>query len=62
MASMPIVPSQYWNSVHGRTPGEAAQDAEGLQTMRTLANNMAWMLNALPPHPEREPKLMTNFI
>ena len=62
ISNMPIVPSQYWNSVHGRTPGEAAQDAEGLQTMRTLANNMAWMLNALPPHPEREPKLMTNFI
>ncbi len=62
ISNMPIVPSQYWNIVHGRTPGEAAQDAEGLQTMRTLANNMAWMLNALPPHPERETKTMTNFI
>lgn len=62
IANMPVVPSQYWNSVHGRVPGDAAQDAEGLQTMRTLANNMTWMLNALPAHPEREPKTMTNFI
>lgn len=65
--NMPLVPSQYWNSVHGRTPGEAAQDAEGLQTMRTLGRNMAWMLNNLhglhsaPPQPE-QPSIMTNFI
>lgn len=65
--NMPLVPSQYWNSVHGRTPGEAAQDAEGLQTMRTLGRNMAWMLknlNGTPcslPQPE-QPKIMTNFI
>ena len=64
ISNMPVVPSQYWNSVHGRTPGEAAQDAEGLQTMRALANNMAWMLNALDgkPHPEREARQSTNFI
>lgn len=64
ISNMPVAPSQYWNSVHGRTPGEAAQDAEGLQTMRALADNMAWMLNALDakPHPQREPRQSTNFI
>ena len=55
---MPIVSSQYWNSVHGLLPGEAVQDAEGLQTMRTLGNNMAWLLKSLKqggePLPERE--------
>ncbi len=62
--NMPVVSSQYWNSVHGRLPGEAAQDAEGLQTMRTLGRNMAWMLQNLHPEsaPEAEPKIMTNFI
>lgn len=52
---MPVVSSQYWNSVHGRLPGEAAQDAEGLQTMRVLARNMArwlrpdcWLRKAVP--------------
>ena len=63
---MPVVSSQYWNSVHGLKPGEALQDAEGLQTMRTLGNNMAWMLKSLKngghPQPEREPGIMTNFI
>lgn len=63
---MPIVSSQYWNSVHGRLPGEASQDAEGLQTMRTLGINMAWMLKSLKtgnqPMPEKEPGIMTNFI
>ncbi len=64
ISNMPVVPSQYWNSVHGRTPGEAARDAEGLQTMRTLADNIAWLLNALEnrPHPEREPAVKTHFI
>ncbi len=64
ISNMPVVPSQYWNSVHGRLPGEAAQDAEGLQTMRTLGRNMAWMLRNLHPEaaPEPEPKIMTNFI
>lgn len=42
--NMPVVSSQYWNSVHGRLPGEASQDIEGLQTMRTLGRNMAWLL------------------
>ena len=63
---MPVVSSQYWNSVHGRLPGEASQDAEGLQTMRTLGDNMVWVLKSLKnggqPIPEREPGIMTNFI
>ena len=63
--NMPVVPSQYWNSVHGAAAGEAADDAEGLQTMRTLAHNMAWMLRDLQskhiPAGE-EKKLKTNFI
>jgi len=63
---MPVVSSQYWNSVHGRLKGEAAQDEEGMQTMRTLGDNMAWMLKNLEaggsPRPECEPPLMTNFI
>ena len=63
--NMPVVPSQYWNSVHGRNPGEALQDAEGLQTMRTLAHNMAWMLrnlrNSNTPT-ETEERIHTNFI
>ena len=44
MLNMPIVTSQYWNIAYGRDEGEAAQDCEGMQTMRTLARNMAWML------------------
>lgn len=63
---MPVVPSQYWNSVHGRLPGEAALDAEGLQTMRTLGRNMVWMLKNLKnggePIPEREEAVRTSFI
>ena len=66
ITNMPVVSSQYWNSVHGRTPGEAEQDAEGLQTMRTLGRNMAWMLKNLrgsgQPLPEAEQHIMTNFI
>ena len=63
--NMPVVSSQYWNSVHGWEKGEAQQDAEGLQTMRTLARNMAWMLRNLAKEqrPESEkPKMRTNFI
>ena len=63
--NMPVVSSQYWNSVHGWEKGEAKEDAEGLQTMRTLARNMAWMLRNLQKeqYPESEkPKLRTNFI
>ena len=65
ISNMPIVPSQYWNSVHGNTPEEVKQDLEGLQTMRTLATNMAWILKSienreLPKHEEE--KQRTNFI
>lgn len=64
--NMPVVTSQYWNSVHGAAPGEAREDGEGLQTMRTLARNMAWMLRKLhadsTPTPEPEPMIRTNFI
>lgn len=67
--SMPIVSSQYWNQVHGNTPEEVRQDAEGLQTMRTLGNNMAWLLKCIEAgkragiaFPEREPVVRTNFI
>lgn len=67
--SMPIVSSQYWNQVHGNTPEEVRQDAEGLQTMRTLGNNMAWLLKCIEAgkragiaFPEREPVMRTNFI
>lgn len=47
MMNMPVVTSQYWNIVYGREEGQAALDAEGMQTMRTLAHNMAWMLRSL---------------
>ena len=63
--NMPVVPSQYWNSVHGAAPGEALQDLEGLQTMRTLAHNMAWMMRNLAKEPAPkcdEKKLKTSFI
>ncbi|MCD7916284.1 MAG: flavodoxin family protein [Tannerellaceae bacterium] len=63
--NMPVVPSQYWNIVHGLLPGEIQQDPEGLQTMRTLGKNMAWMLKTLQletaPCPEPE-RAWTNFI
>lgn len=65
--NMPIVSSQYWNVVYGRDQGEALQDAEGVQTMRTLGHNMAWLLKAIhiadaPAHPAPEPRIPTNFI
>ncbi len=47
ICGMPIVSSQYWNSVHGRTPGQALQDEEGLQTMRTLARNMVFLIQSI---------------
>lgn len=66
---MPIVSSQYWNQVHGNTPDEVRQDKEGLQTMRTLANNMAWLLKCIEAgkekgitFPQREAPQVTNFI
>jgi multimeric flavodoxin WrbA len=66
--NMPIVGSNYWNEIHGNTAEEAAQDAEGLQTMRMLGNNMAWLLKCIALGkeagiaPETEKKLWTNFI
>ena len=53
---MPVVSSQYWNTVHGMMPGEAAQDAEGLQTMRTLGKNMAWLIKNIKQGGEPVPK------
>ena len=67
MMNMPVVTSQYWNIAYGLAPGEATQDTEGMQTMRTLADNMAWLLkkihaNGNPDYPEREEWLGMNFI
>jgi multimeric flavodoxin WrbA len=66
ISQMPVVSSQYWNMVHGFTPDDVRKDLEGLQIMRTLGNNMAWMLKSIrdgkQTPPEREPKVMTNFI
>lgn len=68
ISGMPIASSQYWNSVHGREPGQAAQDEEGLQTMRTLARNMAFLMKSIALGkekyglPEREAFRPMNFI
>ena len=68
ICGMPVVSSQYWNSVHGHTPGQAEQDLEGLQTMRTLARNMAFLIKSIAlgkAHfglPQKEEKIHTNFI
>lgn len=69
ISQMPVAGSTYWNSVHGRVPGEAAQDAEGLQTMRNLARNMAWMMKCFEAGkengillPETERGHSTHFI
>ena len=69
ISNMPIVSSQYWNMVHGNTPEEVVQDLEGMQTMRTLGKNMAWLLNCIKAGresgvklPEKEQIARTNFI
>ena len=68
ITNMPVASSQYWNSVHGCQPGEAAQDAEGLQTMRTLARNMTFLMKSITLGkakyglPEKEERIGTNFI
>lgn len=68
ISGMPIASSQYWNSVHGGAPGEAEQDAEGLQTMRTLARNMSFLMKSIALGkeqfglPEKEIHAWTNFI
>jgi multimeric flavodoxin WrbA len=65
---MPIATGQYWNGIHGREAGEAAQDAEGLQMMRTLARNMTFLMKSIALGreqygiPQREPFQRTNFI
>ena len=67
--SMPIVTSSYWNQIHGNTPQEALQDEEGLDTMRQLGENMAWLLRCIEAgktsgieRRELQPKRRTNFI
>lgn len=69
MSSMPVVTSQYWNQVHGFKPEDVLRDTEGLQTMRTLAKNMAWLLQCIEagrkngvPEPQYEHIVLTNFI
>ena len=65
---MAVATSQYWNSVHGRTPGEAEKDLEGLQTMRTLARNMTFLMRSIALGkekyglPEKEERIYTHFI
>ena len=68
ICGMPVASSTYWNSVHGRTPGEAAQDGEGLVTMRNLAKNMAFLMRSIALGrekyglPQPEDRVMTNFV
>ena len=68
ISNMPIASSQYWNSVHGRAPGEAEQDAEGLQTVRVLARNMAFLMKSIALGkekyglPKKEEHVYTHFI
>jgi len=65
IAQMPVVSSQYWNMVHGFEPEHVLRDVEGLQTLRVLANNMAWLIKSIksgePPPATEKPRLMTNF-
>ena len=68
-AQMPIVTSRYWNMVHGQTPEEVQKDLEGMQIMRVLGRNMAWLLWSIEAGqkagiaiPEQEPRISTNFI
>lgn len=69
ITNMPIVGSNYWNMVHGNTPEQVRQDEEGMQTMRILGNNMAWLLRCIQagkeagvPEPAKEEKIRTNYI
>lgn len=68
ISGMPVASSQYWNSIHGRMPGEANEDGEGLQTMRTLAKNMSFLMKSIALGkeklglPAREEKIFTNFV
>lgn len=68
ISGMPVASSQYWNSVHGLAPGEAQQDAEGMQTVRTLAENMSFLIKSIALGkgkyglPEKEKRVSTHFI
>lgn len=68
ISGMPVASGQYWNSIHGGAPGQAEQDAEGVQGMRTLARNMTFLMKGIALAkekyglPEREPITFTNFI
>lgn len=68
MTGMPVASSQYWNSVHGREPGQATQDPEGMQTMRVLARNMAFLMKSIAlgkekyGMPDKEQHVFTNFV
>lgn len=68
ICGMPVASSQYWNSIHGRTPGEADEDEEGKQTMRTLARNMTFLMKSIALGkekyglPKQEQRVATNFI
>ena len=68
ISGMPVASSQYWNSIHGRTPGEAEADGAGRQTMRTLARNMTFLMRSIAlgkEHfglPEQEARIATHFI
>lgn len=68
ISSMPVASSTYWNQIHGSKPGDAQLDAEGIRTMRNLAKNMVFLMNAIAAEkkanglPKPEPKAFTNFI
>lgn len=69
IANMPVISSSYWNMVHGSTPDQVKQDLEGMQIMRHLGENMAWVLKCIDiaqktglSHPEQDAKIKTNFI
>lgn len=68
ISGMPVASSTYWNSIHGGAPGDAKEDAEGLHTMRCLANNMSFLIKSIDlgkkefGMPKNDPKVFTNFI
>lgn len=68
ISGMPVASGQYWNSIHGNNAEQAGQDLEGLQTMRTLARNMSFLMKSIALGkekyglPEKEPRVATNFI
>jgi len=68
ISGMPVVPSQYWNEVHGYSPDDVSKDEEGMQTMRVLGRNTAFLIKSIALGkerfglPEKEPRIFTNFI